>query len=57
MSPATSEGIQYTTGKEQRAITIAPERMKRPGKSGNDIQLWICLEVKVKSDAVKNNTV
>ena len=57
MSPATSEGVQYTTGKEQRAITVAPERMKRPGKSGNDIQLWICLEVKVKSDAVKNNTV
>jgi len=57
MSPATSEGVQYTTEKEQRAITIAPERMKRPGKSGNDILLWICLEVKVKSDAVKNNTV
>ena len=57
MSPDRSEGVQYTTGKKQRAITIAPERMKTPGKSGNDIQLWICLEVKVKSDVVKNNTV
>ena len=36
---------------------IAPERMKRLGQSRNDVQLWMCLVVKVKSDAVKNNTV
>ena len=34
---------------------IAPQRMKRLGQSGNNIQLWVCLVVKVKSDAVKNN--
>ena len=34
---------------------IAPERMKRLGKSRNVAQLWICLVVKVKSNAVKNN--
>ena len=34
---------------------ITPNRMKRLGQRGNDAQLWICLVVKVKSDAVKNN--
>ena len=29
--------------------------MKWLGQSGNDAQLWMCLVVKVKSDAVKNN--
>ena len=33
---------------------IAPERI-RLSQSGNTTQLWMCLEVKVKSDAVKNN--
>ena len=33
-----------------------PERMKRLGQSRNDVQLWICLVVKIKSDAIKNNT-
>ena len=36
-------------------LLIAPERMKRLGQSRNGIQLWMCLVVKVKSDAVKNN--
>ena len=35
---------------------IAPERMKTLNESRNDVQLWMCLVVKVKSDAVKNNT-
>ena len=34
---------------------IASERMMRLGQSGNDAELWICLVVKVKSNAVKNN--
>ena len=34
---------------------IAPEGMKRQSKTGNNIQLWVCLVVKVKSDVVKNN--
>ena len=32
-----------------------PEGMKRLGQSGNNAQLQMCLVVKVKSDAVKNN--
>ena len=53
--PHRSEGVQCTTGKEQRQLLTAPERMKRVGQSRNDAQLWMCLVVKVKSDAVKNN--
>ena len=34
---------------------IAPERMKRQSQSRNDAQLQMCLVVKIKSDAVKNN--
>ena len=34
---------------------IAPERMKWLSQSRNDAQMWMCLVVKVKSDAVKNN--
>ena len=30
--------------------------MKQLGQSRNDAQLWMCLVVKVKSDATKNNT-
>ena len=34
---------------------VAPERMKGLGQSRNDTQLWMCLVVKVKSDAVKRS--
>ena len=40
----------------EKSREIAPERMKRLSQSGNNTQLWICLVVKVKSDAVMNNT-
>ena len=39
----------------ERSGEIAPEGMKRLSQSRNDAQLWMCLVVKVKSDAVKNN--
>ena len=42
-------------GKSEGQLLIAPERMKWMGQSRNDAQLWMCLVVKVKSDAVKNN--
>ena len=42
-------------GKSGGQSLIAPERMKRLGQSRNDGQLWMCLVVKVKSNAVKNN--
>ena len=50
-----SEGVQYATGEEQRAITIAPERMNWLGQRRNNAPLWMCLVVKVKSNAVKNS--
>ena len=36
---------------------IAPERMKSLGQSTNCTQLWMCLVVNVKSNAIKDNTV
>ena len=36
-------------------LLIAPERMKWLSQSRNDAQLWMCLMVKVKSDAVKKS--
>ena len=39
-----------------RTEEVASEGMKRLSQSRNDPQLWMCLVVKVKSDAVKNNT-
>ena len=43
-------------GKSRGRLRIAPERMKWLSQSRNDAQLWMCLVVKLKSDAVKNNT-
>ena len=31
--------------------------MKHLGQSGNNAQLWMCLVVKVKSDAINNDVV
>ena len=43
-------------GKNGGQLQRAPERMKQRGQSRNNAQLWMCLMMKVKSDAVKNNT-
>ena len=40
----------------EKSKEIAAEGMKRPSKSRNYAQLWLCLVVKLKSNAVKNNT-
>lgn len=53
--PPRMGGIQYTTGEEWRVIINPLVRMKQLGQSRNDAQLWTCLVVKVKSDAVRNN--
>ena len=45
-------GALYATGKSG---AIAREVMKRLSQSGNNAQQWMCLVVKVKSDAIKNN--
>ena len=38
----------------EKSGEIVPEGVKRLSQSGNSAQLWMCLVVKVKSDAVKN---
>ena len=43
-------------GKSGGQFFIASGGMKQLGQRRNDAQLGMCLEVKVKSDAVKNNT-
>ena len=53
-SPGQKES-NMLLGKSGGQFLIAPERMKCLGQSGNDTQLWMCLVVKVKSSAVKNN--
>ena len=52
--PPKLEGVQYATGKEQRAITNS-FRKNETGQTRNDAQLWKCPVVKVYSDAIKNN--
>ena len=39
----------------EKSREIAPKGMKKLSESRNNTQLWMCLVVKVKSDAVKNN--
>ena len=41
--------------KNREQLVTAPERMKRIVQMGNDTQFWMCLVVKVKPNAVKNN--
>ena len=54
--PTSGQKLSNTLlGKSGGQLLIAPERMKQLGQSGNDAQLWMCLVVKVKSDAAKNS--
>ena len=48
-----SEDVQYATGEEQRRTTNSPRKNEVAGP--NDPQLWMCLVIKVKSDAAKNS--
>ena len=54
--PPRSEGVHHATGEERRTVTNSSRRKEASGQSGNDAQLWMCLVMKIKSDAVKNNT-
>ena len=53
--PPRSEGVQYDPGEERRVITASSRRTKQQGQSGTDAQVWLCLVLRVKSDAVKSN--
>ena len=52
MSPPGQKVSNILLGKSRE---IASGGKKMLGQSGNDTQLWMCLVVKVKSSAVKNN--
>ena len=39
----------------EKSREIAPEGMKKLSQSVSNTQLWMCLKVKVKFDAVKNS--
>ena len=53
--PSRLEVSSMLLRKSRGQLLIAPERMKRLDQSRNDTQLWMCLVVKVKSNAVKYN--
>ena len=55
MSPPGWKVFTILLEKRGGQLLLAPERIKRLGQSGNIAKLWMCLEVKVNSDAVKNN--
>ena len=44
--PPKSESVQYATGEEWKTSLM------RLGQSRKNIQLWMCLLVKVKSEAI-----
>ena len=52
MTPQVSRCPIYYWGRAERELQ---KEGKALGQSRYDAQLWICLVVKVKSDAVKNN--
>ena len=53
--PQPPPGQQVSNMLLGKSGEVAPERIKRLSQSRNDAQLWMCLVVKVKSNAVKNN--
>ena len=48
------EGVQYTTGEEQRP-TNSPGKNEAAGPKRKYAQLWMCQGMKIKSDAAKNS--
>ena len=55
MSPLGLKVSNILLGKSEGELLIAPERMKWMGQSGSNIQLWMCLVIKVKSYAAKKS--
>ena len=53
--PLRLEGVQYATGEEQRTITNSSRKNEAAGPKRRDAYLWMCLVMKVKSDAIKNS--
>ena len=55
--PPSQKVSNILLGKHGGQLLIASGRMKRLGQSRSDAQLWMCLVVKVKFDAVSENIV
>ena len=53
--PPASWKVSNMLLRRAKGNLIAPERMKRLVQSRKGAQLWICLMVKVKFSAIKNN--
>ena len=50
------ESVQYVTREEWRAITKSSSKNEVTGpKLKRHLNVWMCLVLKVKSDAIKNN--
>ena len=56
ISPPDQKVFNMLLGNRRGQLLIVPEGMKQLGQSRNDTPLWMCLVVKVKSSAKKNNT-
>ena len=54
MNSPRSEGVQYATGKERRAVTNSSRKNEAAGPKKMTLSFEYVM-VKVKSDAVKNN--
>ena len=50
-----SEGFNMFLGKSRGELPTDPEWMKQLGQSRYNAQLWMCLGMKIKSDAAKNS--
>ena len=53
MGPSGQKVSNTLLWKGRDKLLIAPERMKPPGHSRNDVHLWMCLVVKLKSEAIR----
>ena len=49
-----SEGVQHVTGEERRAVTSSFGKNEMIGPKRKQSSVFMCLVVKVKSNAVKN---
>ena len=58
MSPTPPPGQKMSNilpGEREGQLLITLETMKQVDQSRNEAQLWMCLVINVKSDAVNNN--
>ena len=53
--PPDQKGSNMLLQRSRGQLLIASERMKWLCQSRNDAQVWMCLVVKIKLDAIKNN--